>query len=487
MPPAIALAVVAFVAGTWRAAPPPGNWVGEKLGGPPVAFQPVASPDGTRIAFLVMDRDITITQLAVMQANSHWRRLTRDRGRGHIAHPAWSPDSQKIYFVRGTTSPSIYSIAEAGTEAERPVLENAQDPHPLPDGSLLAVRTADRRPQLMRYWPATGEEKMLPVLLDDQLLEQAIAVLPPDGREAVVVGRSPDAPQNDNHLYVVDLDTGSMRRIAPNVTLPRLEWRLPLAVTPNGIWVYFDLPVGNLHRIVAVRSDGTPGVESVLPLTAQPLSMDVVADGTLYLDLIDQATEIVRIDPGSGRVERFPLSQADGLVALPGDRFLLVAQVAGRSQLMEMSPDRAPVPFLDFHEEARPPLALVGDDTVAFVSGALDRPRLTLVSLDGRLRQRIDISSGAGVTGLAATPDGATLFYATAGSVYRVAVTGTESTLVGRGELVAFDPASGDLVIMLLESTGGALVRVPPGGGPERRPSLPRETGGRPSRTPTQR
>ena len=125
------------------------------------------------------------------------------------------------------------------------------------------------------------------------------------------------------------------------------------------------------------------------------------------------------------------------------------------------------MPFLDFHEEARPPLALVGDDTVAFVSGALDRPRLTLVSLDGRLRQRIDISSGAGVTGLAATPDGATLFYATAGSVYRVAVTGTESTLVGRGELVAFDPASGDLVIMLLESTGGALVRVPPGGGPE--------------------
>ena len=464
VPAAVALAFVAFVAGTRRVAPPPGDWVGERLGGPPVAFQPVASPDGTRIAFLAMDGDTT--QLAVMQSDSDFRSLTGDRERRHIAGPAWSRDSSRVYFVRGTTTPSIYSIAEAGAEGERPELANAQDPHPLADGSLLAVRQVDGQPRLMRYWPATNTEKFLSVLLVDSLLEQSIAVLPPYDREAVVLGRPPDAPESETHLYVVDLDTDSMRPIAPDVTLPALRWRAPIAVTPDGLHVYFVLRAGNLHRIVRSRLDGAPGVETVLvSLTAQPLSMDIAPDGTLYLDQINQPVEIVRSDSRGGNVERFPVSSANGLAVLPGDRFLVVAEVAGRSRLMEMSPGGALVPFLNFEEEVRPPLAVVGADAVVFVSGPPDQPRLTLASDDGQVLRQIEDLVGSSVTGLAATPDGATLFYATGGVVYRVAVDGGPSTPVGRGDAVAFDPASGGLVIA--SESIGSLVRVASAGGAE--------------------
>ena len=239
-----------------------------------------------------------------------------------------------------------------------------------------------------------------------------------------------------------------------------LKWRFPLAVTRNGLSVYFDLPAGDLHRIVAVPIDGAPGVETIIPaLTARPLSMDVARDGSIYLDQITQPNEIVRIDPDGEPVERLPLSEGTGLVALPDGRFLVVTQVAGRSQLVEMAPGRDPVPFLDFEEDARPPLALVGNDAAAFVSGALDREHLTLVSHEGRLIRRVPIAAEGYVTGLTSMPDGSTLFYAAGGSVFRIAAEGGTPTLVSRGERVAFDPASGNLVIMRLESSGGTLVR----------------------------
>ena len=178
------------------------------------------------------------------------------------------------------------------------MLEDATDPRPLLDGSLLAVRiNSDGDPQLMRHRPGTNSVEPLPVLLVGVLFDRAIKVVP-GGRGAVVAGRPEGASAKEDNLYVVDLDTGAMRRIAPDVTLPLFDWAFPLSVTRTRR--YFGLPAGELHQIVAVRLDGSPGVRPMLSLTRRPVAIDVARDGTLYLDQVDQPTEIYgwTLEPG---------------------------------------------------------------------------------------------------------------------------------------------------------------------------------------------
>ena len=60
------------------------------------------------------------------------------------------------------------------------------------------------------------------MLLVGDLLDQALDVLP-DGDAVVVLGRPESAPEGENHLYVYDLATGEMTRIAPDIYVAALE------------------------------------------------------------------------------------------------------------------------------------------------------------------------------------------------------------------------------------------------------------------------
>ncbi len=152
---------------------------------------------------------------------------------------------------------------------------------------------------------------------------------------------------------------------------------------------------------------------------------------------------------------------------MPGDRFLVATLVGGQDRLMVVTPGGVPVPFLlDTDEEARGPLALVGEASVAFLIGPAGGQQLALAAIDGRLQQRIPIREDAVVTGLAASPDGTSLYYAADGTVYRVPRTGGDSMQVNRGDAVAVDPSTEDLVILLRGSVT-QLVRVPAAGGSE--------------------
>ena len=82
----------------------------------------------------------------------------------------------------------ISSVPAIGGE-ERLVVEGAQSPDPLPDGSLLVVKPdAERRFQIVRVWPDSGRQKNVgpPVLADSaDLVSRAF----PDGKEVLVWGR----------------------------------------------------------------------------------------------------------------------------------------------------------------------------------------------------------------------------------------------------------------------------------------------------------
>src|SRR6185436_8178971 len=96
--------------------------------------------------------------------------LTRRRDRGIAMHLAWSPDGALIYFSRLTDVPQgVYSVPVLGGEEHR-VLENASQPIPLNDGTVLIGRVNPQgQKQLFRFTPETGKLQGFPVVFSGEL------------------------------------------------------------------------------------------------------------------------------------------------------------------------------------------------------------------------------------------------------------------------------------------------------------------------------
>jgi Tol biopolymer transport system component len=131
-------------------------WSGVVLEGPQMALDPCLSPDGSLLAFKAFEN--AQTQMDAMKPESgNWSTLTHDRDRGAVDQVSWSPDGSLIYYDRTTDAPhGIYGVPVLGGE-EHLMLEDANSPEALPDGSLLVtrLRSVDRR-QVYRFWPENG-------------------------------------------------------------------------------------------------------------------------------------------------------------------------------------------------------------------------------------------------------------------------------------------------------------------------------------------
>jgi serine/threonine protein kinase len=156
----LALALVALMIGqSWRGRVQP-SWTGVMLGGSVVSIFPRLSPDGRLLAFIAKDPD-DVMQLWVMQPESGNRiMLTHSRERGLVTRVSWSPDGSRIYYDRWYDQPNgIYSVPALGGD-EQLVVENAEFPEALPDGSLLITRrNPENRYQVFHYWPETGQSQ----------------------------------------------------------------------------------------------------------------------------------------------------------------------------------------------------------------------------------------------------------------------------------------------------------------------------------------
>ena len=487
----IILAAAAFLAGTWWTAErdaSPTQWRGERLGGSTVAIGSRVSPDGQTLAFqALVDGQ---TQVAVMKPQSgNWTILTRDRSRGALVTISWSRDGTRLFFDRFLDGPrGIFTVPVLGGE-ERIVLEDSMGPELLPDGSLLVTRiNADRVYQLHHFWPETGRLEALPALLSATSLFPTSQVFP-DGREAVFFGRPLEGTQTADHLYVIDLTSGRVRRIVPTVSISP-SWTFPLSTTRDGVSVLFDLPAGNLHRIVAVPRDGSEQVRPIVTLTEQPLYLDIGPDGSLYVDQIDQPANLLRFAPASGALERIPLpsvtanATVQSTLPLPDGRVLLTGRVVGRDRVLVMAPGKDPVPFVGTDEETTGPLAMVGEDTFVFVAGTVPTRTLALASVaDGRITRRLTRVNAGAIQGLAGSPDGTTIFYVDSGTVWSVPAGDGEPRKIRGGNGVAVDPRGRDLLISLNETAGVRLIRMPIAGGSEQVVPLP--SGLRLAPTPT--
>ena len=465
----IAAALVAGAARYFWSTPAPPAWTGGLLGGPEVALHPRLSPDGQLLAFI--DRQ---EQVGVMKpASGNWTILTHDTGKGWIMSLSWSPDSAKIYYDRSSDVPQgIYSVPVLGGP-EQLVLENAEVPEALPDGSLLLVRlNAERQSQLFRFWPETGKLQGFPIEAPSTSYRSF-----PDGREAVVfgtlIGPGREAGQ---HIYVVDLQSGKARRfLSASQVDPKLA---QLAVTRDGQSVLVAGSAGNLIRVSAFSRSGRPAVPVLFSVPGQISSFDMGLDGSIYLDQVERPKDLVRFAPEGGRAAKIatlPAATEAGcsclvseiIAILPDGRTVIPGIVNGRLSLMVVEAGKEPAPFLNTAEETASPVTAAGPDQVAFLIGPEPRRTIALASTsNGRIVRRIPFDKGP-IVSLASSPDGKVIYCGADGAIWSIPASGGEPKKIRDGDFVAADPDGKYLVIPLTETAAARLIRIPVDGGAE--------------------
>jgi hypothetical protein len=261
-------------------------------------------------------------------------------------------------------------------------------------------------------------------------------------------------------VYRLDLATGRATPFSQELPLSP-----PLTVAADGKSVLAFLVTGDLQQAVSVSPDGT-SVEMLFPVTGKPWQLDAASDGSIYVDTMDNPAELMRFPatggaPGriaatTGNLVTSPVQFLDGTCLVP-------TQVLGRRRLLLAGHNGELKSFLDAAEQATPPVAVIGD-RLAFLSGSVGKPPLITIAsqADGRIVKRLEASSGAAPQSLAASPDGRTLYYIDAGSLFVIDMEGGAPRKLRAASGVAVDlhtlPPS--LVVQVSERDGARLCRT---------------------------
>ena len=450
--------------GVWfhgrQADAPAANWKADLLLGAMtrVTAQRV-SPDGQTLAFVTLVGGSS--QVAVMKPSSgDWTILTHRRA-GSIYKVCWSRDGNKLFFDRvSDVALGIFTIPPLGGE-ERLILEDAQGPEPLPDGSMLVVkRDVSRNFQLHRFWPETGKLVAIgPPVAPEAVSWSARAF--PDGSAAVFWGRLAGGKDMARRVYRLDLATG---RADPFSSV--LPLAPPLAVASDGKSLLAFIVTGDLQQTVSVSPDGQTA-RVLFPVTGKPWHLDAAGDGSLYVGTMDNPAELLSFASAGGVPERLAAtagSLVTSPVQLPDGSVLVPTQVLGRRRLLLASRGAELKPFLDAAEQATPPVAVLGDRLLAFLSGNVGKPPvITLASIaDGRIVKRLEASSGAAPQSITAAPDGRALYYIDAGSLYSIDIEGGKPRKLRPAIGVAVDVHSlpPSLVVQVADRDGVRLYRT---------------------------
>src|SRR5262249_16625003 len=206
---------------------------------------------GKMLAFLALVDGQT--QVAVMNPQSgNWTLLTHERNSGVINSISWSKDGTKIYFDRQGSLPlRVHSIPALGGEP-RLLLENAELPEVLPDGSLVIVRpSSDRTRQLYRFWPDTGQLTALNAFPSKISFLQTFRTFP-ESSEVVFFGTPSDGrfANSDPRLYILDVVKNNTRPLGPEMDAS--SWGPIVGVNPLDGSVLASISKGDLQQIVSI-------------------------------------------------------------------------------------------------------------------------------------------------------------------------------------------------------------------------------------------
>ncbi|HEY2385069.1 MAG TPA: protein kinase [Terriglobia bacterium] len=473
-----AMTVALAAAVVWLAMKRPAEtaWLGTRLGGPNIAGEPRVSPDGRLVAFVALVEGTS--QVGVIHPDSgDWTILTHDRSHGYPTNVAWSPDSTRIYYGRIDGSPrGVFSVPALGG-SERLVLDDAANPEVLPDGSLLVARiNPSRHYQLYRFWPETGRVDSYPAMLVGSDSQTTPAFK--DGKEALFWGIAADQPDSKNHLYTVDLNTKTTRRIMSNIDLDMFSGFVPkLAVSKDDRFILVAGQAGDLQEIIEIPRTGGDA-RTLISTTNFTSAIDAGPDGSIYLDQLSRPFEMLQLASASAVPEQIvhidaptpdftPPPIADG-------RVIVQAVVGGRGRLLLGKPGTDLQPFIQTSEETSGPIALAGTDAIAFVIGSGASRQIAIASIaDGRILRRLTKVDGSKVSTLAASADGKALYYTIGDHLWTMPAEDGEPRMMGEAGSVGVDPHGKYLVVERSDKEGIRLVRMPLDGGAETPLSFP--------------
>ncbi len=470
---AVALALAGIALLGWRnlSSRPGAAWAGVLLGGPEIAMAPRISPDGHTLAFLAMERGLT--QVGVMKPDTgDWTILTHKRNAGPVVELNWSADGNRIFFDRQADIPlGIYSVPALGGE-EQPVLEDGEEPEPLPDGSLLVVRLSGQRElRVYRFWPENGRLQDFPIKVMSAFAHVRVF---PDGRHAVILGE-PLGPGQLGlpHVYILDVASGQIGRL-PTGAGDDSSARA-LAVSRDGKSVLISKAAEDRTDIVSLPASGRGSPRVLFGSSEFVQYLDTSPDGAIYLDEWDEPVHILRTAPTGGpatviatlpsqavfRKQKVSLLLSDGRVIAPTRR-------AGQTRLMVFEEGKDAVPLVNTTEETSTPATAAGPGQIVFIIGPEPHRTLALASLsNGRVTRRIAFDKGE-PRSLAASPDGSTLYCAAAGTIWSIALAGGQPQKLHAGESVSVMPGGLSLLVQMAESGKTRLVEVPLDGDGER-------------------
>jgi hypothetical protein len=450
------------------------DWTGELMvGGSQLAYGPRPSPDGSTVAFVVLDGQQS--QIAILRpGESRWTQLTFDRTRGPVLSLAWSRDGRFVYFHRAVPS-SVLAVPALGGE-ERLVVEDVGSPAPLPDGSLLVHRVAANGiARIVRFHPGDARsEPVGPEFLHFASIgpSSRLAVFS-DGREAVYLGqRTDDSAGRGPALWAIDLERGTVRDLAPGLVFTDAEGGVvapAVGIDRARDEVLVDLSRGDLHVLHAIpRAGGTP--RAVLPLTSPPWHVEAGPDGSVYADQIEIAGSLLRFDAAGGAphaVVRFANTPGafTAPLELPGRGVLFTTVQAGRSTLLLASPERT-APFVEIGEETSGPAALLSSAQVAFLVGPAEAREVAVATTDGRIVRRVKTPGEGRPTAFAAMPDGKSVLYGLKGRLLALDTTNGATRALGEADSATVDSATGELVVRGFAGSGSLIQRLTTDGRP---------------------
>ena len=453
------------------------QWIGTRLGGPGIAMRPTVSPDGHLLAFSAMIDGQT--QLAVMQPDSgSWTVLTHDRTAGMQAQMSWAPDGSRIYFDRVWGRPrGVYSISPLGGEA-RLLLDNAQCPHALPDGTLIVTQIDESaRYRLYRFWSDSGKLQSLPAMVGggvSQLVDPLVAVFP-DGREVVYLGTPDSQPGGAPRSYILNLETLRSRplnsQFAPGA--------FSVSVTPDNQSALMVNALGDQWEIVAVPRSGE-GAKRVLISFPKPHNvwgLDAGRDGSVYFDYMIRPISVLQFDPAAKTVSETVVTTDRGMLPLDAGSFLLDRFEGGKRHLKVFRADVGSRNLLESSEESSLPAARVGAGSVAFILGTEGAPRIAIATLrEGRIVKRFSLDASS-VQSIAATPGGDKLYYCSHGQVWWIGTTdeNAKPAPVTEGDSIAIDPAGKYMYVKRMLKGQRELVRMRLAGGQAETLTIPPE------------
>ena len=444
------------------------EWTGTQLGGPGIAMRPTVSPDGQLLAFSAMIDGQT--QLAVMQPGSgSWTVLTHDRNAGMQAQMSWAPDGSRIYFDRVWGRPrGVYSISPLGGEP-RMLLDSAQCPHALPDGSLIVVQIDESaRYRLYRFWPDSGKLQALPALVGGgvvELVDPLVAAFP-DGRDVVYLGTPDFAPNGVPRWYVMNLETLRSRPLNSQV----VPGAFSVGVSPDNQSALIVNAVGDEWQIAAVprSGEGAPRGLVSFPRPHNVWGIDAARDGSVYFDYMVRQSSVLQFDTAGKALSETVVTIGGAMLPLDGGSFLVDRIDSGKRRLKVFRADLGERNLLESSEESSSPAARIGADSVAFLLGPHEAPRVAIATLrDGRIVKRFPFDA-ASVKSIAATPDGKKLYYCSDRQVWWVGTKGEENIkplLVTEGDSIAIDAAGNYLYVNRTQNGQRELVRMPLTGG----------------------